>query len=468
MTYLKDDEILIADTSNGRIQQKNIQTGTELNLLWKDGITVRALGALNSEVYHAALLCVGCDVPAARKVCGFTGHASCKGCSKCTKYFPGTVTTRIDFSGFDLPSPPRTNHKHREEAQEILNQISAGDRASLEQQFGTRFSELMSLPYFDCVRFHIIDPMHNLFTGTAKHIMKNIWLDGENPLIKKNDLINIQEKLDKIKAPSDVGRMPRKILNSYGGFTADQWKTFTTLFSIYALSDILPKPHLELWRQFVLACSFICSPVISETRALLTHSYLLNFCKGFEQLYGNHRVTPNMHLHTHLVDCILDFGPVYSFWLFSFERYNGIVGDYGTNQRSVEIQLMRKFISNQFVKDLPLPSKFHEHFKPIWNRNYLPTAKLPGIIQFFMEQTIKVNGQPVPCILAFVRWFQSHPSRHSLGAPVEVWCKDLFELEGEATFIPVKRVHGRFVPVFGVIQREHVLVVCPLPRKLHC
>ena len=85
-----------------------------------------------------------------------------------------------------------------------------------------------------------------------------------------------------------------------------------------------------------------------------------------------------------------------------------------------------------------------------------------------MEQTIKVNGQPVPCILAFVRWFQSHPSRYSLGAPVEVWCKDLFELEGEATFIPVKRVYGRFVPVFGVIQREHVLVVCPLPRKLYC
>ena len=60
----------------------------ELNLLWKDGITVRAHGALTGEVYHGALLCVGCDVPAARKVCSFTGHASCKGCSKCTRYFP--------------------------------------------------------------------------------------------------------------------------------------------------------------------------------------------------------------------------------------------------------------------------------------------------------------------------------------------------------------------------------------------
>ena len=248
----------------------------ELKLLWKDGIIVRAHGALTGEVYRAALLCVGCNVPAARKVCGFTGHASCKGCSKCTRFFPGSVTSKIDFSGFDSPSPPRTNHKHREEAQEILNQTSAGDRASLEQKYGSCYSELMLLPYFDCVRFHIIDPMHNLFTATAKHLMKNIWLDGDNPLLKKNDLSAIQEKLDKIKAPSGIGRMPRKIVNSYGGFTADQ--TFTTLFSIYALYDILPEPDLELWRQFVLACSFICSPVITEARALLAHSFLINFC----------------------------------------------------------------------------------------------------------------------------------------------------------------------------------------------
>jgi len=40
---------------------------------------------------------------------------------------------RADFSGFDSPSPPRTNHKHREEAQEMLNQAPSGDQASLEQ-----------------------------------------------------------------------------------------------------------------------------------------------------------------------------------------------------------------------------------------------------------------------------------------------------------------------------------------------
>ena len=59
----------------------------ELNVLWKDGVSIKPRGS-TSTLFHAALLCVGCDVPAARKVFGFTGHASNKGCSKLRSIFP--------------------------------------------------------------------------------------------------------------------------------------------------------------------------------------------------------------------------------------------------------------------------------------------------------------------------------------------------------------------------------------------
>ena len=44
----------------------------ELNALWRDGIRVKRHGSTDVEKFHAALLCVGCDIPAAKKVCGFT------------------------------------------------------------------------------------------------------------------------------------------------------------------------------------------------------------------------------------------------------------------------------------------------------------------------------------------------------------------------------------------------------------
>lgn len=80
--------------------------------------------------------------------------------------------------------------------------------------------------------------------------------------------------------------------------------------------------------------------MISIDAAEEGHRLLLAFCSQFEDLYGSGRVTPNMHLHTHVVDCIKDYGPVYSFWLFSFERCNGLLGNFRTNQRSVELQLI--------------------------------------------------------------------------------------------------------------------------------
>lgn len=92
----------------------------------------------------------------------------------------------------------------------------------------------------------------------------------------------------------------------------------------------------------------------------------------------------------------------------------------------------------------------------------------PGVIDYFVKQNVSVSGHYVTCILAAVPWFQAHPSRYSFGAPVEVWCKDLFECEGGATFIPVQRIHGKFILAIDIVNGEHVLVVCPLTCKLQC
>ena len=71
----------------------------------------------------------------------------------------------------------------------------------LESTFGCRYSILLDLPYFDPVRMTIIDPMHNLFLGTAKHIMlKNVWI--KKGLISDADLIVLQNCIDGMHLPT--------------------------------------------------------------------------------------------------------------------------------------------------------------------------------------------------------------------------------------------------------------------------
>ena len=334
----------------------------ELETLWNDGVLIKHPGALFPQRFRAALLCVACDVPAGRKTCGFLSHNSRKGCHRCTKQFViGGVGEPSDYSGFD-DCDLRTNAAHRAQVEQVCQQTTQEERTNLESEYGVRYSELLRLPYFDCVRFTIIDPMHNLFLGTAKRIIE-LWLD--NGLLNSNNLKHVQEMVDKCESPSDLGRLPRKIEKSFGGFTAEQWKTWVLVFSLFSLFGQLQMEHYLCWVSFVEACAILCRPLIKINDVEKAHSALLKFCREFERLYKPGNVTPNMHLHTHLAECTLDYGPVYSFWLFSFERYNGVLGEFQTNNKSVEIQMMRKFLRDQCVYALAIPADYRNHFQEL-------------------------------------------------------------------------------------------------------
>ena len=115
-------------------------------------------------------------------------------------------------------------------------------------------------------------------------------------------------------------------MSAFSGFTADQYKNWIITFSIPVLYDILPSPHFECWRSFVLACRIICKRNLVLADVNLCDALLMAFCRTVEVLYGPSAITPNMHMHGHIKEIIRDFGPVYAFWLFSYERYNGILG----------------------------------------------------------------------------------------------------------------------------------------------
>ena len=82
----------------------------------------------------------------------------------------------------------------------------------------------------------------------------------------------------------------------------------------------------------------------SMNDVILADTLLLKFCQRFQVLYGPEAITPNIHLHAHLLECIKDYGPMCNFWLFSFERFNGLLGNEPTNNRSIELQLVNHFI----------------------------------------------------------------------------------------------------------------------------
>ena len=100
---------------------------------------------------------------------------------------------------------------------------SQSKHETLATKYGVYYSSLLQLENFNPLRFTAIDPMHNLFLGTAKHVFK-LWI--EKNLLSKKDLKVLEDRISSFYVGTGIGRLPHRIASNYGGYMASQWKNW--------------------------------------------------------------------------------------------------------------------------------------------------------------------------------------------------------------------------------------------------
>ena len=96
------------------------------------------------------------------------------------KPFPLQILVRNqNYGGFDRSIwKARTNDGHRVAALKIKHARTQTEKLKLKYSEGIQFGELTRLSYFDSITFFAIDPMHNLWLGAAKHMLKVMEVIG--------------------------------------------------------------------------------------------------------------------------------------------------------------------------------------------------------------------------------------------------------------------------------------------------
>jgi hypothetical protein len=297
--------------------------------LWH-GYDLPVLSKHPGKRIRLAIICCSSDIPAARKLCGHISALA--GCHRCYKHATKSDDDdqRANFGGFDDIGEwfrERNLNEHRHNAEGWLNCTSSEERKRHVSDTHVRWSEMLRLPYFDPIRYLVVDPMHCLFLGIARWIVKKLWVDIK---FSKSELNLIGKRAKSIKIPADLGRVPDSIATGEGfsAFTADQWRSFIMIYATPILWDILDECDRQILANFVRACFLLVSRIIDRNSLNEAHNRLVSVAKLIEQHYGPEFITPNIHLSLHLTDCCSDYGPVYSFWCFSFERMNGILSEF--------------------------------------------------------------------------------------------------------------------------------------------
>ena len=299
----------------------------ELLELWNGFSLSKSDEHSTGKEIRVAVICCSNDIPAARKLCG---HISALvGCHRCYKRASGEEGQRLNFGGFDDINEwfrPKDAAEHRRNAMIWKHQRTKKDRADFVSRTRVRWSEMLRLPYFDPIRFLVVDPMHNLFLGIAHWIVKRLWIEGGK--INKNDLELMENRAKNIKIPADLGRIPYKIAtgDGFSGYTADQWKSFIMIYAIPLMWDLLDDDDRKILANFVKVYVILTNRIIEDNALDEAHFRLLTVAQLVEDRYGPEMITLNIHLSLHLVEYCRDYGPIYSFWCYSFERMNGILG----------------------------------------------------------------------------------------------------------------------------------------------
>ncbi|EIE85335.1 hypothetical protein RO3G_10045 [Rhizopus delemar RA 99-880] len=240
----------------------------ELNTLY-GGIMMSTYQNRNGEMVRVALMSVNCDIPAARKVAGFMGQSAHKACNKCSTVFSristGANSTKPDFSDFDDEHwILRNNTQQRQEAYAWLNATHITQQRTLQTN-----------------------------TGSTPKRMVEVWVD--HGLLTISDFKAMADESASIIIPSQYSKIPK-------------------------IGE-----HFANWMRYVEAVRLVTGPVVTTEEIHAAHSLFKTFGKTCARLYGKESITPNMHMHMHLKECFLDFGPSYAFWLYGFERLNGDV-----------------------------------------------------------------------------------------------------------------------------------------------
>src|SRR2546428_2741144 len=157
--------------------------------------------------------------------------------------------------------------------------------------------------------------------------------------------------MEKFQVPSDIGRIPRKVNigEGFSNFTADQWRNFFTIYATIVLWKYLPNIDRQILTNFVKIYQILVCRIVRQDSLKEAHERLIMIIKLIEQKYGAEKISPNLHLSLHLHECAYDYGPLYVFWCFSFERMNGILGSLPNSHRKIESEIMRRLMNDRRI-----------------------------------------------------------------------------------------------------------------------
>ncbi|KDN35234.1 hypothetical protein RSAG8_11765, partial [Rhizoctonia solani AG-8 WAC10335] len=318
------------------------------------GIVMKIHGENQPIRVYAQLLLDDADTPARCKSCGTAGHAHGNRFCRCD-------TKQVDINtekGYDIANLILTDEGLLlRKAYESKCARTKSARNLIHKEYGIRWSALNELPDWRPYGSAPVDPMHNLFLGLVSHCWNDVLITGL--YFSAAQKRQFDQFLHNFEWPSGIGRLPNNLCEKGGARKAGEWRRLISILplGLWAVwrdpaTDAIPlgappihdqtadppkfQRSYQLLYNLILnlagACRIVGSWTITHNDIEQAQRYLQEYCQGLLRMKVP--LKPNHHFSMHYRDFFLQFGPAYAWWLFSSERFNGLLEKVKINNKS--------------------------------------------------------------------------------------------------------------------------------------
>lgn len=283
-----------------------------------------------------------------------------------------------------------------------MNSIQSNGAQSSNGNDGVKgLSCMVAFSYFDIIESFDLDYMHNSLLGVGL-LLFDLWTNTKNKkerfYITPSNKIELNSNILSIRPCSFISRRPRG-LDKNISYKANEIRSLILYYLPVCLKGILSHEHYEHFMLLASSIHALLKTNITENSLNECEIKLSEFVKLFEKHYGSHNMVMNVHLLSHVVQCVRRLGPLWAQSAFAFENFNGQLANYVIGPTDTLLQVTTKYVLSKMISQHVDRGRGTSDFNQLLGRATMFTVQDQDEIR-----ALKESGIQRPTILIMKRY----------------------------------------------------------------
>lgn len=369
----------------------------------------------------------------------YVGAGAYAGCAYCTqtgersqilqkviypgsrRFLPNEDPLRDDSNNFPdkaqdkSASPDIKTTKYVDEANDAYTRASQQEKCSLAQQSGCKGSySFRKLPLHERILNTPVDPMHlvkniiehcvRFITGNedsykvrreekSRNRFRSSWIVDDTdklppaPFALSRDEISLaDERAKSIIVHASFDWRPRAFFSKKAGMKAHEWKEVTTNGILkFCLRGMLGRNQRQTLYKLFDVIRDVCAEDVNIDMTNNLEKAVHHALALFERDFPVSLQVIVFHLLHHLPMFVKRFGPVYSFWMYPYERFNSWISRRVLNRRYPESTVVETYRLSEWANFLEVSNHLAEGATGMLLANSLPDEESEGLLNVNTE-----------------------------------------------------------------------------------